>query len=129
MREFTAKKDYLTNDGFLQAPLLYPTLEESLSAAKGYRKVVATQRYTKGKDYFGKTIFTYKYYRDANESFTHIDSTAYEFGETITDRPYRTEETILWGVGNAATLIDENGSNYDPEYLPIFAYPQAYESK
>ncbi len=129
MREFTASKNYLTADGFLQAPLLYPTLEESLKGAKGYRKVVATQRYTKGKDYFGETIFTYKYTRDANTSFTHIDGTPYTFGETIIDRPYRTDETIFWGVGNVPTLIDENGNNYDPEYLPIFTYPQRFESK
>ncbi len=129
VREFTAKKDYLTADGFLQAPLLYPTLEESLKGATGYRKVVATQRYTKGKDYFGETIFTYKYYRDANSSYSHIDGTSYEFGETITDRPYNTEETILWGVGKVETLIDETGSNYDAEYLPIFKYPQDFEEK
>jgi hypothetical protein len=129
IREFTAKKEYLTQEGYIQAPLLYPTLEESLKTAQGYRKIVKTQRFTKGKDYFGKTIFTYKYYRDANESFTHIDSTAYEFGETITDRPYHAEETILWGVGKVPTLIDENAENYDPNYLPIFAYPQTYEVK
>ncbi|MBA3024940.1 MAG: hypothetical protein FP820_00880 [Sulfurimonas sp.] len=129
IREFTAKKEYLTQEDYIQAPLLYPTLDESLKAAQGYRKIVKTQRFTKGKDYFGKTIFTYKYYRDANESFTHIDSTAYEFGETITDRPYHTEETILWGVGKVPTLIDENAENYDPNYLPIFAYPQTYEVK
>ncbi|MEA2048714.1 MAG: hypothetical protein U9O64_09745 [Campylobacterota bacterium] len=129
IREFTAKKDYLSNVGFLQAALLYPTLEESLKGAKGYRKVVTTQRYTKGKDYFGETIFTYKYYRDANASFSHIDGTPYTFGETITDRPYHTEETILWGVGKIETLIDADGDNYDEEYLPIFSHPQTFESK
>lgn len=129
IREFTSKKEYLTSEGFIQAPLLYPTLQESLNGAKGYRKVVATQRYTKGKDYFGETLFTYKYYRDANTSFTHIDGTAYELGETITDRPYHTEETILLGVGKVETLIEENGNNYDAEYLPIFTYPQEFESK
>ncbi|MCD6259752.1 MAG: hypothetical protein J7J31_09145 [Helicobacteraceae bacterium] len=129
IREFTSKKEYLTSEGFIQAPLLYPTLQESLDGAKGYRKVVATQRYTKGKDYFGETLFTYKYYRDTNTSFTHIDGAAYELGETITDRPYHTEETILLGVGKVETLIEENGDNYDAEYLPIFAYPQEFESK
>lgn len=129
IREFTGKKEYLNKDGYIQAPLLYPTLEESLQAAKRYRKVVATQRYTKGKDYFGETLFTYKYFRDANESYTHIDGTPYSLGETITDRPYHTAETILWGVGNTPTLIDEKGENYDPEYLPILQYPQTYESK
>jgi hypothetical protein len=127
IREFTAKKAYLTTEGYIQAPLLYPTLEESLEGAKRYRKVVATQRYTLGKDYFGETLFTYKYYRDANSSFTHIDGTPYSFGETITDRPFHTEETILWGVGKIETLIDKEGNNYDAEYLPIFKYPQEYE--
>ncbi|MDD2906480.1 MAG: hypothetical protein PHH41_04600 [Sulfurimonas sp.] len=129
IREFTAKKEYLNQEGYIQAPLLYPTLEESLKGAKGYRKVVATQRYTKGKDYFGETIFTYKYYRDANNTYTHIDGTPYHEGETITDRPYHTEETILRGVGKTPTLIDENGDNYDAEYLPILSYPQRYETK
>lgn len=129
IREFTAKKAYLNNEGYIQAALLYPTLEESLGGAKGYRKVVATQRYTKGKDYFGETIFTYKYFRDTNSSFTHIDGTTYEFGETITDRPYHTEETILRGVGKIETLIDEDSDNYDSEYLPVFKYPQEFESK
>ena len=129
IRAFTAKKEYLTAEGNIVAPLLYPTLKESLNAARGYRKVVATQRYDKGKDYFGKTLFTYKYYRDANESFTHIDGTPYAFGETITDRPFHTEETILRGVGKVPTLIDENGDNYDAEYLPILKYPQEFEKK
>ena len=129
VRDFTATKAYLTNEAYIQAPLLYPTLEESLKASKRYRKVVATQRYSQGKDYFGETIFTYKYYRDVNSSFTHIDGTPYIFEETITDRPYHTEETILRGVGKTPTLIDEHGDNYDSEYLPIFSYPQAYESK
>lgn len=129
IREFTEKKDYLTEEGYLRAALLYPTLSESLKASNGYRKVVATQRYTKGKDYFGDVPFTFKYYRDANTSFTHIDGAPYTFGEVITDRPYDTSETILKGVGNTPTLIDEHGDNYDPEYLPIFDYPQAFESK
>ncbi|MEA2072594.1 MAG: hypothetical protein U9O86_03340 [Campylobacterota bacterium] len=127
IREFTAKKAYLTEQNYIQAPLLYPTFQESLTGAKGYRKVVATQRYTKGKDYFGVTPFTFKYYRDGNDTYTHIDGSAYTFGETITDRPYHTEETILRGVGMIETLIDENGDNYDAEYLPILKYPQEYE--
>jgi nitrate reductase cytochrome c-type subunit len=129
MREYTGKKAYLTDEGFIQSALLYPTLTESLDSAKNYRKVVATQRYTKGKDYFGTTLFTYRYYRDTNETYTHIDGTPYSLGETITDRPYHTEETILRGVGMVPTLIDENSQNYDSEYLPIFKYPQEFESK
>jgi hypothetical protein len=129
MREFTTRKEYLTSDGYIVPPLLYPTLEESLHSAAGYRKIVATQRYKKGKDYFGSTLFTYRYFREEENGFTHINGTPYQFGEVITDRPYHTEETILWGVGLVPTLIDEKGNNYDSEYLPIFAYPQAFESK
>jgi len=130
MREFTAKKEYLDSDGFIHASLLYPTLNESIAGATGYRKVVATQRYTKGKDYFGVTPFTFKYFRDENRSFLHIDDkTPYVFGEVITDRPYDHSETITKGVGIVSTLIDENGANYDAEYLPIFTYPQKFENK
>ncbi|MBN2825725.1 MAG: hypothetical protein JXQ76_10395 [Campylobacterales bacterium] len=129
MREFTEKKDYLDSHGYIQAPLLYPTLKESLTGAMRYKKVVATQRYTKGKDYFGDTLFTYKYYRDKNQSHTHIDGTPYHFGEVIIDRPYHLEESILWGVGKVPTLIDEAGDNYDPEYMPLLKYPLTFESK
>ncbi|MCH9814707.1 MAG: hypothetical protein K0U47_12285 [Epsilonproteobacteria bacterium] len=130
IREFTAKKEYLDAQGYIQAPLLYPTLNESLVGATGYRKVVATQRYTKGKDYFGQIPFTFRYFRDEENGFTHIDDmTPYTFGEIITDRPYDHSESITKGVGDTLTLIDENGDNYDAEYLPIFAYPQAFETK
>ncbi len=129
IREFTAKKAYLDDDGYIQSSLLYPTFDESVLGAYGYRKVVATQRYTKGKDYFGKTPFTFRYFRDENSSFTHIDDKIpYTLGEVITDRPYDHSETINKGVGITPTLIDENGDNYDAEYLPIFAYPQKFES-
>ena len=133
IRDFTAKKDYLTQEGFIQAPLLYPTLNESLQGVAQYRKIVATQRFTKGKDSFSQTIFTNKYYRDATTSYTHIDGSAYQFGDVITDRPYHTEETILRGVGKVPTLIDENlpfekGGTYDGEYMPLLI-PHTYESK
>jgi hypothetical protein len=130
VREFTEKKDYLDSNGFIQAPLLYPTLDESLLGAEGYRKVVVTQRFTKGKDYFGKTPFTFRYFRSDEEGFTHIDDeTPYAFGEIITDRPYDHSESITKGVGTVSTLIDENGGNYDAEYLPVFTYPQQFEKK
>jgi hypothetical protein len=35
----------------------------------------------------------------------------YEFGETIHDRTFHTEESILWGVGDVLMFIDENGDN------------------
>lgn len=133
MRDFTAKKDYLTQEGFIEASLLYPTLNESLQGAKQYLKIVASQRFTKGKDSFYETIFTNKYYRDANTSYPHIDGTTYQFGDVITDRPYHTEETILRGVGMVPTLIDETlpfeeGGTYDGEYMPLFI-PHTYEGK
>ena len=130
IREFTHKKDYLDAKGFIHAPLLYPTLDESLQGATGYRKVVVTQRYTKGKDYFGETPFTFKYFRDESDGFTHIDDvTPYTFGEVITDRPFNHDESITKGVGKVSTLIDADGDNYDEEYLPIFTYPQKFERK
>ncbi len=130
VRKFTENKDYLDERGFIKAPLLYPTRDESLQGATGYRKVVVTQRFTKGKDYFGKTPFTFKYFRSDEEGFTHIDdSTPYDFGEIITDRPYDHSESITKGVGTVSTLIDEHGDNYDDEYLPIFTYPQQFEKK
>ncbi|MEA1918714.1 MAG: hypothetical protein U9N52_02650 [Campylobacterota bacterium] len=134
MREFTAKKDYLDNQGYIQPALLFPTLKESLLGAKAYRKVVATQRFTEGKDVFSETIFTYRYYRDVNESYTHADDiTPYVQGEVITDRPYERREILTKGVGTTTTLIDPNlsfeeGGTYDPEYLPLFV-PNAFETK
>ncbi|MBU0720474.1 hypothetical protein KJ877_03970 [bacterium] len=128
IREFTHKKDYLDKNRYIQSALLYPTRSESLDAAAGYKKVVVTQRYTKGKDYFGEVPFTFKYYRDTNESYTHMDDiTPYAIGDIITDRPYDKSETILKGVGTTPTLIIENGDNYDSEYLPILQYPQIFE--
>ncbi|MBU1657970.1 hypothetical protein KKG72_02830 [bacterium] len=134
MREFTFKKDYLDEGGYIRGALVFPTLKESLNGAKGYRKVVATQRYSKGKDVFSETIFTYKYYRQSSESYTHIDGkTLYKQGEVITERPYEHSETLTKGVGTVATLIDENlsfdnGGTYDSEYLPLFI-PDTYETK
>lgn len=129
IREFTKRKGYLTTEGFIQGALLYPSLDASLKSIEGYRKIVSTQRYRYGKDYFEQIPFTYKYYRDKKNGFTHIDGTPYKIGELITDRPYDTSETILKGVGNVLTLIDENGDNYDSEYLPLFKYPMEYEKK
>jgi len=130
MREFTANKEYLDEQGYIESSLLFPTQTEALDAAKGYRKIVATQRYTKGKDYFEKSIFSFKYFREESDGFTHIDdTTAYKLGEVITDRPINHKESITKGVGITSTLIDEKGDNYDSEYLPILAYPQEYENR
>jgi len=128
MREFTAKKDYLDMNGFIQAPLLYPTRDEALEKAKGYRKIVATQRFKQGKEYFKTTPFSLKYYRNKEDSFTHIDDkTPYRFGEVITDRPYNHSKSREEGIGIVPTLIQEDSLNYDAEYLPILLYPQKFE--
>lgn len=129
MREFTKNKDYLTKDGFIQEELIYPSLKHIQKNIEGYRKIVSTQRYRYGKDYFEKIPFSFRYYRDKKNGFTHIDGKEYNFAEVITDRPYDRSETILKGVGNVLTLIDENSDNYDSEYLPLFKYPMFFEKK
>lgn len=129
MREFTSKKDYLKEDGTIQSELFYPSKNQALKTIKGYRKIVSTQRYTFGKDYFEETPFSYRYFREEKDSFTHIDGSAYKLGEVVTDRPFDTSETITKGVGTTLTLIDENGDNYDSEYLPLFKYPMEFETK
>jgi hypothetical protein len=129
MREFTRRKEYLTPKGFIQSPLLYPSRQDSLEGVGGYRKIVLTQRYIYGKDYFKETPFTFKYFRDKANAFTHIDGTPYRFGEIVIDRPYDRSESITKGVGSVPTLIDEKGDNYDSEYLPLFKYPLEFEQR
>lgn len=129
MREFTSKKDYLRKDGTIQPALYYPSKSHANNTIEGYRKIVSTQRYTFGKDYFGKVPFSYLYFREAKDGFTHIDGTPYKLGEVVTDRPFDISETITKGVGNVLTLIEEDGDNYDSEYLPLFKYPMQFEDK
>jgi len=129
MGEFVAKKGYLTQEGFIHPRLLYPTEKEALQGAMGYRKVVATQRFTKGKDVFAQTPFTFRYFREAKEAFTHLDGKAYVQGEVITERPIETEAVLTQGVGITPTLIDENASTYDGEYLPLLSYPLRFEKR
>lgn len=129
MRDFTKRGDYLTEENTIQGALIYPTFQESMVKAKMYRRVVATQRYTKGKDYFGKVIYPYRYYRDKNESFTHSDGRPYKHADVITDRPYDRSESMNKGVGNTLTLIKEDGGNYDAEYLPLLSYPLRYQKR
>lgn len=129
MREFTARKDYLKEDETIQPALYYPSKLKALKTIQGYRKIVSTQRYTFGKDYFGEVPFSYKYFREKEDGFTHANGTPYKIGEVVTDRPFDKSETITKGVGNVLTLIDENGDNYDSEYLPIFKYPMEFEKK
>ena len=129
MGEFVAKKGYITQEGFIHPRLIYPTAEEALQGAMGYRKVVATQRFTKGKDVFAQTPFTFRYFREAKEAYTHLNGTAYDQGEIITDRPIETEAVLTQGVGVAKTLINENDALYDGEYMPLFTYPLRFEKR
>jgi len=124
IRELSSRGEYLNNKGFIASELLYPSKEAALNSAKSYRKIVATQRFTKGKDVFETTPFTFRYFRDENSSYTHIDGTPYKIGETITDRPYDKEEGMTKGVGIVETLVDdnltfENGGSYLEGYIPL----------
>lgn len=124
LRELTSRGEYLDKDGVIESAFLYPSKENALKGAANYRKVVATQRFTKGKDLFEKTPFTFLYYRDKNNSYTHIDGTPYKIGEVIVDRPYDKSESITKGVGVVETLIDENlpfedGGTYIDDYIPL----------
>ncbi|MDD2382858.1 MAG: hypothetical protein PHN18_01570 [Sulfurospirillaceae bacterium] len=123
MQEFVAKKAYLSQEGFIAPELFYPTPKEALHGAINYRKVVATQRYTLGKDVFDATPFTFRYYRNAENGYTHMDGSAYHLGDIITDRPIEKEATIMEGVGNALTLIHEQDASYDGEYVPLLKFP------
>lgn len=127
MQTFVARKAYLTNESLIEPALFYPTPKEALHGAINYRKVVATQRFTLGKDVFDTTPFTFRYYRDAHEGYTHLDGSAYQIGDIITDRPIEKEANIMESVGNAPTLIDEKDALYDGEYLPLLKYPLVFE--
>lgn len=125
IREFTARGDYLNNQGDIHVELLYPLQPDSLASARNYRQVVVTQRYELGKDVFSETPFTFRYYRRDQDAFTHQSGQAYQPGEIITDRPIDTEPTHLtYGVGVSKTLIDEKlpfeqGGTYYPDYVPL----------
>lgn len=125
IRELTQRGDYLDPQGRIQAALLYPPQRASLDGAAGYRQVVVTQRYDFGKDVFADTPFTLRYYRRAQDAFTHQDGRAYQLGEVITDRPIDPEPTsFTYGFGIDTTLIDENlpfeqGGTYYADYVPL----------
>lgn len=120
MREFTRRGAYLDAEGRIQGVFLYPPKQDALAGAARYRQVVATQRYSRGKDVFPETPFTLRYYREGRNGFTHMDGrTAYRQGEVVTDRPVSGEEGVDWGAGTTATLIDPRGDNYDAHYSPL----------
>ncbi|MDD3343475.1 MAG: hypothetical protein PHR87_07875 [Sulfurospirillaceae bacterium] len=129
MQAFVDRKEYLTAEGLIAPELFYPTPEGVLHGAILYRKVVATQRFTLGKDVFDTTPFTFRYYRDAKEGYTHLNGSAYKMGEIITDRPIEKEATVMESVGNAETLIKKEDALYDGEYLPLLKYPLVFEKK
>ncbi|MGQ9724683.1 MAG: hypothetical protein ACUVVU_04905, partial [Tepidimonas sp.] len=134
MRSFTARGEYLDTDHTIAGALLYPPRADALEAARRYRQVVATQRYTLGKDVFERTPVSFLYLRSDAESFTHADGSPYRVGERITDRSVErddpSKDTYL--VGNVATLIDPNrpyaaGGTYNPNYIPLLASPLRFE--
>lgn len=127
MKAFVEKKDYLTQESFITPELLYPSEQEAKDAAIAYRKVVVTQRFTLGKDVFAQTPFTYRYYRDASNGFTHINGTAYRQGEVITDREVEKEATLFEGVGTTKTLIDTKDETFEGEYSPLLNFPLVFE--
>lgn len=134
IREFTKKREYLDANGYIKGELLFPSLDGSLSNAVNYRKIVTTQRYTKGKDYFGEVPFAFRYYRSAQEAYARQNTKPYAFAQVVTDRPIDTAESITKGVGTTKTLIDtkkayEQGGTFYGEYMPLLKYPLEFVAK
>lgn len=120
MRQFTARGEHLSAGGSIRPELFLPTREMALSRAGRYRTVVATQRFDFGKDVFPETPFTLRYFRTPDTAFTHQDGRPYQLGEVITDRPINPRPADLtYGVGITPTLIDEDGDNFVPDYVPL----------
>lgn len=118
LKELTARGDHQDGDGNLAGALLYPPQSAALDAARGYRMVMATQRYDFGKDVFPETPVTFRYFRDDATAFTHQDGTPYKVREIVTDRPIDEDRTSLtWGVGIAPTEVTDS-----PDYQPILDY-------
>ncbi|MEK8089469.1 hypothetical protein [Thermithiobacillus plumbiphilus] len=114
MREMVSRKDYLEN-GVIAGALLYPAKDTALAAAGRYRQVVASQRFTLGKDVFPATPYTFKYHRTADTAFTHANGRPYAQGEVISDRPI--------GV---PTLINEIEGSFVVDYQPYLAFPSQF---
>ncbi|MCF3975097.1 hypothetical protein [Paracoccus salsus] len=118
LKELTANGAYQDTEGNLVGALLYPPRSSALEAARGYRMVVATQRFDFGKDVFPETPVTFRYFREPETAFAHQDGRPYEVGETVVDRPIDEDRTSLtWGVGIAPTEITDS-----PDYQPILDY-------
>lgn len=125
IREFTTRGEYLDAHGQILTLLLYPSMAESLVAARRYRQVVVTQRFDFGKDIFTTTPSSFRYYRTESDGFNHQNGQPYQFGEIITDRPVDIQpSSFTYGVGIGKTLIDskvatEHGGTYYPNYVPL----------
>lgn len=120
MREFTARGEYLTPQGTIRPELFIPEKDYALAAAQRYRNVVVSQRYDFGKDVFPQTPFTFRYFRTPETAYPHLDGTPYRLGELITDRPVNTAPAdFTYGIGTVPTLIDEDGDNFVPDYVPL----------
>ena len=134
LRELTAKKAYLSAQGWVQGELLYPPQQAALAAAARYRQVVVTQRYHLGKDVFAETPLSYRHYRLPSEALSKLDGTPYQTGEVITERPIENDDpsSLTYRAGNSATLIDASRpypqGNYNPDYLPLLRAPVHYET-
>ena len=136
MRSLTSRGDHLAADGSVAGALLYPPQADALEAARRYRQVVATQRYTLGKDVFAQTPLSLLYLRSEAEAYTHFDGTPYRFGERITDRSVERDDPAkdTYLAGNVPTLIDPArpyaaGGTYNPNYIPLLAAPLRLETR
>ncbi|MDP1611274.1 MAG: hypothetical protein Q8M11_09460 [Sulfuritalea sp.] len=117
MRGFTARKGHLDTQGRIRVELFIPPLRDALEAARRYRMVVATQSYDFGKDVFPATPLAFRYFRRAQDAFTHQDGRPYALGEVIADRPVNNDPGDLsYGMGIIPTLIEGGGV---PDYLPL----------
>ncbi len=126
LREFTAKGGYKDTQGHINAELFYPPKADALAGAAGYRQVVATQSYTKGKDVFPHTPHTLKALRPENEQPKKLDGTSYLFNEVITERSIEqgNPSSVTYRAGDSLTEIDielpfAQGGNYLPNYTPF----------
>ncbi len=126
MRELTAKGDYKDVQGRIKAELFYPPKADALAGAAGYRQVVVTQSFNKGKDVFPQTPHTFRALRPSTDPVRKIDDTAYAFGDIITERSIEHDNpaSVTYRVGNQATEIDPDlpfaqGGNYLPNYTPF----------
>ncbi|GAB4208843.1 MAG: hypothetical protein Fur0019_15040 [Tibeticola sp.] len=136
MRQLTSRGEHLVADGSVAGALLYPPRSDALEAARRYRQVVVTQRYTLGKDVFAQTPLSMRYLRTPAEGFTHFDGSAYQPGDRITDRSVERDDPArdTYLAGNVPTLIDPArpyaaGGTYNPNYVPLLASPLRFEAR